>query len=97
MEKNRARANEVVEKAGEARASLKSITEALGHIVNMNAQIASAAQQQGFVSEDISKSAERIRELTDQAASSAEQTSSSSTELAKMGEDLRGLVSSFRV
>lgn len=63
----------------------------------MNVQIASAAQQQGAVSEDNSKSSERIRELTDQAASAAKQTSTSSSELAQVGEDLKGVVSRFQL
>lgn len=86
-----------VEYAGEAGEALARIDTKVQAIRDMNAQIASAAEEQTAVSNDISESIERIRDVAMETAGGAEQTASSSEELARLGERVKQLVGQFRV
>ncbi|MCG8429005.1 MAG: methyl-accepting chemotaxis protein [Chromatiales bacterium] len=91
------RATSTVNQAQNAGESLTSITHAVETIVSMNTQIATAAEEQSSVSEEITRNVVNIRDISEQTATGSEQTSSASAELARLGEELRGLVGQFRV
>ncbi|MET0027293.1 MAG: methyl-accepting chemotaxis protein [Candidatus Thiodiazotropha sp.] len=86
-----------VEKAGSAGQALSSINTAVEHITAMNTQIASAAEEQSAVTEEINRSIMSINEVAEQTATGAQQTSAASDELARLAEQLKGLVNHFKV
>ena len=63
----------------------------------MNQQIAAAAEQQGAVAEEISRSVVNVRDISEQTAEASEETAASSVELARLGNQLQTMVSHFRV
>ncbi|GGY59686.1 HAMP domain-containing methyl-accepting chemotaxis protein [Marinobacter zhanjiangensis] len=77
--------------------TIREIAEAVGNISQYNSQIATAAEQQTSVAEDINQNVTQIRDVSDQSATAAEQISTSSNELARLGEDLRSQVARFRL
>lgn len=76
---------------------LGSIAKAVSSIQAMNQQIATAAEQQSAVTEEINRSVITVRDISDQTASASEDTAASSLELARLGNDLQHLVSRFRI
>ncbi|MET0089344.1 MAG: methyl-accepting chemotaxis protein [Candidatus Thiodiazotropha sp.] len=97
MNQSRDRARQTVEQAEEAGQSLAAITQAVTTISEMNSQIATAAQQQGSVTEEISRNVGNINDISEQNAHSAEQTAIASHNLARLGESLRSLVTQFKI
>ena len=81
-------------RAGEA---LGVIARTVADIQGMNLQIASAAEEQSSVAEEINRSVVQVREIADQSAAASEQTASSSTELARLGNELQLQVGRFRL
>ncbi|MBF8779391.1 methyl-accepting chemotaxis protein [Pseudomonas fulva] len=86
-----------VELARKAGASLGNITNTVASIQAMNQQIAAAAEQQGVVAEEISRSVLNVRDVSEQTAAASNETAASSVELARLGARLQTLVSEFRV
>ncbi|RFA26173.1 hypothetical protein CAI21_17745 [Alkalilimnicola ehrlichii] len=97
MEVGRQRAQETVGQAEAAGRALASITAAVTTINDMNAQIASASEQQDAVAEEMNKSITTISRVAEQSAEGAQQTTRSSEELARLAEQLQDMVSKFRV
>ncbi|MEQ9725916.1 methyl-accepting chemotaxis protein [Pseudomonas sp. WHRI 8822A] len=81
-------------RAGDA---LGAITSRVSSIQAMNQQIAAAAEQQGAVAEEISRSVVNVRDISEQTAEASEETAASSVELARLGSQLQTMVSHFRV
>src|SRR5690554_1028433 len=77
--------------------SLNSIAGAVGHIRDMNHQIASAAEQQAAVAEEINHNIVRLVQLSEENASATEQTRVSSTDLATLSDRLQNQVGQFKV
>jgi len=77
--------------------SLNSIAGAVGHIRDMNHQIASAAEQQAGVAEEINRNILRLVQLSEENASATEQTRASSSDLANLSDRLQNQVAQFRV
>ena len=59
-----------VERAAQAGKSFRTIANAIGTIADMNTQIASAAEQQSAVSEEINRSVVKINDSAQQTKSS---------------------------
>jgi len=59
--------------------------------------IATAAEQQTAVAEEINRNISNISELGQHVTSSSEMTASSSEELSQLSHDLQGLVGQFKV
>ncbi|WJW74741.1 methyl-accepting chemotaxis protein [Thiohalobacter sp. IOR34] len=97
MDQGRQQAQASVEQAGKAGESLTAITEAVESINQMNAQIATAAEEQSAVAEEINGNITRINEVASQAAVGAQQTASSSNEMAHLAAQLQSLVGQFKV
>lgn len=71
MEESKASAVEAVERAREANDSLEFIREAIQKITDMNIQIASAAEEQSLVSEEINSNTVNIKDLSTQVSTEA--------------------------
>lgn len=97
MEQSRGKAEDTVRQAETAGSSLDAITRAVGNIVNMNLQIASAAEQQSATAEEINRNISNIQTVAEQTASGAEQMAASSNNLSELSEGLKTLVGQFKV
>jgi methyl-accepting chemotaxis protein len=97
MEDSRSRASDSVSSAQSAGQSLESITRSVASITDMNTQIASAADEQSAVAEEINKNIVNINHAAERAADGAKQTSSASNALAGLAQDLQALVGQFKV
>jgi methyl-accepting chemotaxis protein len=80
-----------------AGASLQVIATLIGTINSMNAQIASAAEEQTAVAEEINRSVHLIAVGVDEVASEAAQGAHTSRELNQLGERLQRLVEQFHI
>ncbi|MBL1275417.1 MAG: methyl-accepting chemotaxis protein [Ectothiorhodospiraceae bacterium] len=97
MEKGRSQAQDSVEKANSAGQLLGNITSAVNTMADMNTQIATAAEQQSSVAEEINRNIEGINVLANQTANHALESSNNVSEMALLAEHLGGLVSRFKV
>ncbi|HKM37260.1 MAG TPA: HAMP domain-containing methyl-accepting chemotaxis protein [Thiopseudomonas sp.] len=86
--------SECVEKAAQ---SLHVIAAEVATINNMNLQIATAAEQQSAVAEEINRNITRISNIADNTSSGATQTAHSSEDLLRLTAELRRLVSQFKL
>nr|WP_287029634.1 methyl-accepting chemotaxis protein [Pseudomonas sp. UBA6310] len=77
--------------------SLEAITTLVGTINLMNAQIASAAEEQTAVAEEINRSVHQIASAVDSVASDAAQGARTAAELNALSGRLQALVQQFRV
>ncbi len=96
MDLGRQQAHASVQQAGEAGESLNAITGSVSSISDMNTQIATAAEEQSAVSEEINRNITNITQLGEQATEGASQTSRASDELARLAAELQTTVSQFR-
>jgi len=97
MNDGRTKAESSVDQAAKAGSSLESITNAVSLIKDMNMQIATAAEQQSSVAEEINKNIVNISDIVDKSVDSAGQTASASNELAQLSSELQQLVNQFKV
>ena len=81
------------EKAGGA---LDSIASAVEHIRDMNHQIATAAEQQAAVAEEINTNLVGLVSLSEEGGKATEQTRTSSNDLARLADQLQQLVGHFK-
>lgn len=63
----------------------------------MNMQIATAAEEQNLVADEINRSVVNVNGIADQSAAAVEETSAASAELAQLGQALQGLVGQFKI
>ena len=97
MESGRKRAHDSVVRTNAAGTSLKTITEAVAVITEMNLQIASAAEEQGSVAQEIDRNITSVSEISKQSVEAAEMTLNSGMELNNVAIELQQLVSTFKV
>ena len=96
MHQGRAQVDASVLQARQAGTSLVSITSAVTNISDMNIQIASAAEQQSAVSDEISQNVANINHVADRVTESASQTAQASSQLAHLAAGLQTLVAQFK-
>lgn len=77
--------------------SLRQISEQVATMSDMNMQIATAAEQQSSVAEEINRNVNTISQIADETSSGASRTSESSVELVQLAAQLRDLVSRFKL
>ena len=97
MEQSQARTDDSVQQAQAAAQALESITQAVSVINDMNTQIASAAEEQSAVAEDINRNVTNIGQVAGEVAGGADEASGASAELTKLAEQQRRLINQFRV
>ncbi len=95
--RSRDRAQSGIAKVSESSQILDSIYENISNIGDMNTQVATAAKEQGFASEEINRNVVRINELAHVCHEQANQAATASGDLAKLGADLQGTVQRFKV
>ena len=97
IEQSHNRAGEIMTQASEAGTALASITGRVGSLAEMNTQIASAAEEQSAVAEEVNKNIVKIRDVAVKTAEEAELTSTAAQELSMLAQQLSGAVGQFRV
>jgi len=97
MTASQSRTGETVEHANEAGNALNSISSSVARINDMNLQIASAAEEQSAVAEEINQNIVRITDIASDASGSMQQIANASDELANLSGHLDQLVGSFKV
>lgn len=97
MESSRATTQLTVEKASEAAESLNKIADAVGVISDMNTQIASAAEEQSAVAQEIDKNIVQISSLAEHGAEQTTHVSDASEKLSELSSSMAQLVQRFKV
>ncbi|KWU50373.1 methyl-accepting chemotaxis protein [Pseudomonas palleroniana] len=97
MEDSQNRTDESVQHAAKAAEALETITQAVSVINDMNTQIASAAEEQSAVAEDINRNVINIGQVANEVAGGADESSTASADLTKLAEQQRRLINQFKV
>lgn len=97
MDNSRTMAHLTLEHAQQAGDELAAIMRTVSEIQAMNIQIATAAEEQSAVAEEINASVVNVNNIADQSAAAVEETSASSAELARLGQSLQSLVARFKI
>lgn len=84
-------------KANQAGQALKEIVASVDNIAELNSHIATAAEEQSSVAENINRSIIAISDITDDATRSALELSESVINLTKLANSMRSQVSAFRL
>ena len=96
MGQSREQAQSGVEQTAKAGDALTAIADEVARINDMNTQIASAAEEQSSVAEEINLNVVTINQVGDESAQGAEQTARASEDLAKLAADLQQMVAQFK-
>ncbi|KMK93463.1 chemotaxis protein [Aeromonas enteropelogenes] len=96
MQASEDRSQETVQEASHIATSLDSMVMAVSTINDMNIQIATAAEEQHAVSEEINKNLVAIQQIVSELTDAAVESNSTTRDLASTGDKLRKLVSQFR-
>jgi|GEM_PF-2644809 len=97
MEQNRSDTSKSVDQAGKLNEFLGRIIKSVMATTDMITQIASAAEEQSMVAEEINLNVVKIGDAAEVSAQGAQRTSSVGEELTSQSERLKGLVSRFKV
>ncbi|NMY65583.1 HAMP domain-containing protein [Pseudomonas sp. WS 5018] len=94
---SRSLADEGTQLAVQASAALSGITRAISGIEEMNRQIATAAEQQSAVAEQVGQSMARVRGVAEDGARTQVELQTACQELRQVGEQLDDAVGTFRI
>lgn len=97
MERGQVMTGETVERANKAGEALLAITGAVDSITNMTAQVASAAEEQNSVAEEINTNIVNISNLSQETGEASQNSGSAVAQLSQLASQLDGAVSRFRV
>lgn len=97
MELNKTSIESLVAKAVNATNSLNEITHSVSSITEMNTLIATAAEQQSHVVNEINNNVLNIQQVSENTAEGSEQVSQASQEIAELSERLTNMVRQFKV
>jgi methyl-accepting chemotaxis protein len=97
MEQSREQARAAVDQATLAGESLATIADAVARIDDMSTQIASAAEEQGVVADEVNRNIVRISDMAGHAAEGAQQTASASRDLELLADELMTIVTQFKI
>jgi len=95
MDAGRTQAHISVDQATKIKEALHSISGAIATINDMNVQIATAAEEQSAVAEEINRNVITISSITDDTTTNAQGISDSGDKLATMAHPLEGAVKHF--
>ncbi len=96
MDTSQERSQQTVQETSKIAHSLDGVATAVDTINEMNLQIATAAEEQNAVSEEINRNLVAIQHIVEQLALAAEDSERSTRDLADTGHQLNDLVSRFR-
>lgn len=97
MQTGRGMADTTLQKAAQASQSLAGITGAVADINDMNTQIATAAEEQTAVTEEINGNTLKIQSLAEHAVSASRQTAVARADLATLAQALHAELVLFKV
>ena len=97
MQAAKDRGQEGATRVREAASALAEIRSLVLQINDMNTQIASAAEEQNAVAEEISSNITHLNEIGESSSAGAASAAASTGELAEMARRLHGIASQFRV
>ena len=89
--------NEAVSKASHAGDSLNNITSSVDQMKHMNLQIATTAEEQISVSEEINRNIVRIAEMAELTDQDANKTAESTQTLSSLASQLSSLIAKFKI
>lgn len=97
MQTSQEKVSESVSLAAKSGDSLNTITEAVANISDMNMQIATAAEQQASVSEEINRNAVNINTISEDSAQGMDVIFKGTDELSDISRRLHDVVNTFKV
>lgn len=97
MSHSRKSSEDTVERINHATSALNTIVTSVSQIHDQVTQIATTAEQQSQVAEEINQNVVRIVDSAQRSDEGVTQTNQASEELARLGETLRDLVGQFKV
>ncbi|WP_210396796.1 methyl-accepting chemotaxis protein [Motiliproteus sediminis] len=97
MTSSQSQAQQGVDKASAAGDALDKIEQAIGRISDMNLHIASAAEEQSVVAEEINQNVTAIAGITEQSLENAETVAQVSQEVALLSEEFSTITNRFKV
>lgn len=97
MENGRKRAASSVDQAASAGGSITAISERIDTINDMNNQIASAAEEQTAVAEEINRNINNITLVSEETSTGAKNTAAACHELLELANQLRQTIASFKI
>lgn len=86
-----------IEAMNETETSLHDIAKSVQNINDLNFQIASAAEEQSAVTEEMNRNVQKISSISEQSSQGASQTRMASEELARLAEGLQSRINQFRL
>ena len=90
------KASDTVELAGTSANALEKIVDSIGTISEMNIQIATAAEEQSSVAQEIDQSIVRISKLSEESNENSNQISASTSDLNDLGKELNRIINTFK-
>mgnify|MGYP005984811719 FL=1 len=97
METSRELAQKTVEQIHQAKGALGKISNEVSAINDMNAQIASASEEQSAVAEEVNQNISRIHDATVETSAGSDQVAASSRELSALAVQLKDRVRFFQM
>lgn len=97
MNDEREKAEKMSLNTQEATSSLERIVSSMTKISDMSVQVATAAEQQGCVSEEINRNVTLVSNLSSENMLGTQDVSTASTELSELATELDGVVKKFKV
>ncbi|AZZ99888.1 methyl-accepting chemotaxis protein [Pseudoalteromonas sp. R3] len=97
MRSSLTRTDKTVELTGSAQSQFSEITQSIQTISDLNTQIATAAEEQQHVAEDINRNVIEIKHAADSVSDVANNTSENGDKMQRLSEQLTKLVGQFRV
>lgn len=96
MERSREQTDRTVEKAAHTGDQLNTITTSVSDISGMSTQIATAAEQQTAVADELSRSIQHIADISEKASGNADRLSATTAEMSQLEQRLTSLVNQFK-
>ncbi|MBB1125407.1 methyl-accepting chemotaxis protein [Thiospirillum jenense] len=97
MEESQTHARASLESASEANQALRMIGQSIATIGSVNIELASSAEEQSVVTEEMNRNVTSISDAAESNAQDARQTKESSVQLNALAEQLQNLVKRFRL
>ncbi len=97
MDNSKEHTQSSVDNAASAGEALTTIAQSIQEITEMNAAIASAADEQSAVTDEINQNIEKIRDISEGTTKGSERTTASSVELNQLANELQQLVMQFKI